>query len=271
MMRIFLLVVLAATALAVDAIATHETQDVTTTTTSADHTPSQQQQPVSLHQPERPEDADHDGDDHIMMQMHHRRLIANLFCPNDLLPLISCVCKNTLLPPVFSSQCTLKDNDGIVCAPVIGIVCAVPSVKTSFDLFRLFRLALPIGVEVCYEDLSIFNITTPIFGGLCIDFFDPIGSLLDFFTLGLLPKSSSGRAGDAPKTVYKACQAKMDGKECETCQVCDDGRGGTSVTLKCGGLELSSCTTLLAAPLPKSVSEAPDLTKAVPFVMKKSA
>jgi hypothetical protein len=264
-MRIFLFAVFAVAALAVDAISTRDTQDGTTTS-SADRTlPQQQQQLVSLQYQQEGSD-DHD---HMMQQMHHRRLIANLFCPNDLLPLVSCVCNNTLFPPTFSATCELQDNDGIVCGPVAGIVCAVPSVKTSFNLFRLFTLALPIGVELCYDDLSIFDFTTPIFGDLCIDFFDPLGSLLDFFTLGLL--KNSDRAVDAPKTVYKACKAKMGGKDCETCQVCDDGQGGTSVTLQCGGLELSSCTTLLAAPLPKSVSVAPDLTKAVPFVMKKSA
>jgi hypothetical protein len=192
--------------------------------------------------------------------------LADLFCPTNLLPLVDCTCKKTLLPPVWSTSCELESNDGIVCNPIANFVCAVPFVKTSFDLFRLFRLALPIGVEFCYKELSLFNITLPIFNKLCIDFFDPLGSLLDFFTLGLLPGRSNR---DDSNTVYAACRAELDGTKCETCQVCNDGRGGTAVILQCGDvLEMNTCTTLLAAPLPKSLNEPPDLTKAVPFKLE---
>jgi hypothetical protein len=197
--------------------------------------------------------------------------LADLFCPTNLLPLVDCTCKKTLLPPVWSTSCELESNDGIVCNPIVGFVCAVPFVKTSFDLFRLFRLAFPIGVELCYKELSLFNVTLPIFNKLCIDFFDPLGSLLDFFTLGLLPSRSSNRDDDT-NTVYAACRAELDGTKCETCQVCNDGMGGTAVILQCGdAFELNTCTTLLAAPLPKSLNEPLDLTKAVPFKLEASS
>jgi hypothetical protein len=196
--------------------------------------------------------------------------LADLFCPTNLLPLVDCTCKKTLLPPVWSTSCELESNNGIVCNPIADFVCAVPFVKTSFDLFRLFRLAFPIGVELCYKELSLFNVTLPIFNKLCIDFFDPLGSLLDFLTLGLLPGRSNNR--DDANTVYAACRAELDGTKCETCQVCNDGMGGTAVILKCGDVfELNTCTTLLAAPLPKSLNEPLDLTKTVPFKLEASS
>lgn len=212
------------------------------------------------------------GGGHDLDAAGHRKLISfDIFCPVDKLPNVECKCQAFIFPPSVTSECILEEpQDGIVCAPVVGIICGVPAIKTTFSIFRLFTLRLPIGVALCYKDLSIFDFDVPLIGDLCIDFFDPIGSLLDLLTFGLFPNSvvrdGSDTTTTSATTSYSKCEANVNGEKCEMCQVCDDGLGGTSIMLKCGGLELSSCTTILAAPLPKSVSVPPDLTKAVAFV-----
>jgi hypothetical protein len=185
----------------------------------------------------------------------HRKLILD-FCPD--VPIVDCICQTTIFPPIFSSTCTLEEDEGVLCAPIIDGLCGVPTLITSFDIFRLFSLQLPVGAELCYKDWTIFGLPGSLLGlDLCIDFFDPLGSFMALFGFG---GGTAGRAKNLPKTSYGACSAKIGNTACESCEVCNNGSGGTSLTLRCGDVELSSCTTILAAPLPKSVGVAPNLT-----------
>lgn len=200
---------------------------------------------------------------HLRSDPHHRELILDALCPG--LPFVDCTCKNKLIPPTFSTTCVLENEaEGEICALPPDIVCGVPAVQLSFNFLRLIKLQLPIAAEICYNDLSILDFEIPFIGDLCIDFFDPIGSLLDIVTLGLLPRSEP-RNGFS---TFEMCTARANGEACEMCETCDDGMGGTSVIFKCGELEKLNCTTLIETQLPASIREAPDLTKAVPFVIE---
>lgn len=172
------------------------------------------------------------------------------FCPIDALPLIACNCTQTIFPPVLTSKCVAEGNSS-VCDPLIQSICGTPSLSTKFDFVRILSLQFPLTVTACLDKVSLFGINLSFVNNLCFEFITPIFSFFTGFVGGLV----SSNAVVQPSSSYSICNALVNGEECESCEVCDDGKGGVGVMFQCGEFQATTCTTVSTKSLPTSTKE----------------
>jgi hypothetical protein len=101
-------------------------------------------------------------------------------------------------------------------------------------------------------------------GSLCFEFTAPLISIFSGL-FGLVTSNAAAR--DQSSSNYSACKALADGKECEYCDVCDDGQGGVGVIFSCGELKTTTCTTISTGSLPTSTRDASGVEKIVPSLV----
>jgi hypothetical protein len=142
---------------------------------------------------------------------------------------LDCGCDVTLIPPALGASCSTQSQ---ICAPG-NILCGTPG--ASFN----FGLGSPVGLELCFNDMSVVNIPLstfqlPVFsaGGLCID-----------------PTNVLGGIGADALNGTDTCTATLNATACDSCELCLTETGVlTGVKFDCEnvhpGIISSSCSPI---------------------------
>jgi hypothetical protein len=169
--------------------------------------------------------------------------LENIFTRQD------CECEPNIFPPTMTVKCQ-RTNTTICLIPSTEILCGIPGITITFNIWNVIVGGLPIIAEICFYDLSVFDFTVPnIINPFCVGIFGRTPGSIPLMNLfnaifGIVSASSSKEttsttsitANDDTATLGP-CIAKLGDDECQSCEICNPLRGGGGMKFDCSNIQ----------------------------------